>query len=89
MSVYALNKLCHRTQNDRDFRAAMRNDPAAAIAPYDLTQQEREALLAGDVSTLYRMGLHPFILSFLTRYEILGLTAAVYSERIRKVAEMR
>jgi hypothetical protein len=48
-------------------------------------QQEREALLAGDVSTLYRMGLHPFILSFLTRYEILGLTAAVYSERIRKV----
>jgi hypothetical protein len=87
MSVYLLNKLCHRTQNDREFRAAMRRDPAAAIAAYELTPPEREALLAGDVATLYRMGVHPFILSFLTRYEILGLTAAVYSERIRKVGE--
>jgi hypothetical protein len=33
------------------------------------------------------MGVHPFILSFLTRYEILGLTASVYSERIRTVEQ--
>lgn len=87
MSVYAVNKLCHRMQNDRDFRSAMQRDPASAIAGYPLTPDERAALLAGDVATLYRMGVHPFLLSFLTRYEICGLTAAVYSERIRTVME--
>lgn len=89
MSVYALNKLCHRMQSDRAFRTAMRNDPASAIAPYGLTPDERAALLAGDVARLWQMGVHPFILSFLTRYEIFGLTAAIYSERIRAVQETR
>jgi hypothetical protein len=89
MSVYALNKLCHRMLRDLDFRAAMQRDPASAIADYRLTAQERDALLAGDVARLYQMGVHPFILSFLTRYEICGLTAEVYSERIRKAHDPR
>jgi len=89
MSVYALNNLCHRTLRDLDFRAAMQRDPSSAIAEYRLTQQEREALLAGDVARLYEMGVHPFILSFLTRYEICGLTAELYSERIRKAHDPR
>lgn len=89
MSVYALNKICHRTLGDLDFRAAMQRDPASAIAEYNLTPQERETLLAGDVARLYEMGVHPFILSFLTRYEICGLTAEVYSERIRTAQDPR
>jgi hypothetical protein len=89
MSVYALNKLCHRMLRDLDFRAAMQRDPAAASAEYPLTREEREALLAGDVARLWEMGVHPFILSFLTRYEICGLTAEVYSERIRKAYDPR
>jgi hypothetical protein len=51
--------------------------------------QEREALLAGDVARLWEMGVHPFLLSFLTRYEICGLTAEVYSERIRAARDPR
>ena len=35
------------------------------------------------------MGVHPFLLSFLTRYEIFGLTSEVYSERIRKAHDPR
>jgi hypothetical protein len=89
MSVYALNKLCHRTLRDLDFRAAMQRHPATAIAEYRLTAQERDALLVGDVARLYEMGVHPFILSFLTRYEICGLTAEVYSERIRAARDPR
>ena len=89
MSVYQINKLCHRTLRDLEFRAAMQRDPATAMAPFDLTPQEREALLAGDVATLFEMGVHPFLLSFLTRYEISGLTTAVYSERIRKARDPR
>ena len=89
MSVYHLNKLCHRMLRDFDFRAAMQRDPAAPIAPYDLTNEERTALLAGDVARLFEMGVHPFLLSFLTRYEIVGLTGAVYSERIRAAHDPR
>ena len=89
MSVYQLNKLCHRMLRDFDFRAAMQRDPAAAIAPFDLNEQEREALLAGDVARLFEMGVHPFLLSFLTRYEIVGLTGPVYSERIRAARDPR
>jgi hypothetical protein len=89
MSVYALNKLCHRMLRDLDFRAAMQRDPAVASAGYPLTHEEREALLAGDVARLWEVGVHPFILSFLTRYEICGLTAEVYSERIRKANDPR
>jgi hypothetical protein len=89
VSVYQLNKLCHRTLNDLPFREAMQRDPATAIAAYELTPQEREALLAGDVARLFEMGVHPFLLSFLTRYEISGLTTAVYSERIRAARDPR
>jgi hypothetical protein len=89
MSVYFVEKLCHRLLRDLDFRAAMQRDPAAASSPYRLTEAERAALLAGDVARLYEMGVHPFILSFLTRYEICGLTAAVYSERIRTAHDPR
>jgi hypothetical protein len=89
MSVYALNKLCHRLLRDLDFRAAMQRDPASAIAEYPLTPEERATLLAGDVARLYEMGVHPFILSFLTRYEICGLTTDVYSEHIREAHDPR
>lgn len=89
MSVYYLNKICHRMLRDLDFRAAMQRDPASAIKPYRLTDAEREALLAGDVARLYEMGVHPFLLSFLTRYEICGLTTEVYSERIRGAHDPR
>jgi hypothetical protein len=89
MSVYQLNKLCHRLLRDLDFRSAMQKDPAAAAAPYDLSAAERKALLAGDVATMFEMGVHPFLLSFLTRYEIAGLTTPVYSERIRAARDPR
>jgi len=89
MSAYLLNKLCHRTLHDLEFRDAMKRQPEQAIAGYDLTAAERQALLAGDVARLFEMGVHPFLLSFLTRYELFGLTAAVYSERIRASRDTR
>jgi hypothetical protein len=84
MSLYAVQQLCRRTLQDPAFRAAIKQDPEAALAPLDLTAGEREALLAGDVATLYEMGTHPYLLAHLCRWDLFGLTVAVYSERIRK-----
>jgi hypothetical protein len=89
MSVYAVNKLCRDALHDLAFRQALTRDPAAAIAPLALTNEERRALLAGDVAWLYEHGCHPFLLAYLTRWELFGLTIPVYSERIRKAKDAR
>ena len=70
---------------DHAFRAAMKADPAKALAPLDLSDEERRALLAGDVGALYRMGANAFLMNYLARFEVCGLNAANYNERMRAV----
>jgi len=89
MSVYAIDKLCRDALHDLAFREALKRDPAAAIASRDLSNEEREALLAGDVPRLYRWGCHPFLLAYLTRWDLFGLTPAIYNARIRTVQDER
>ena len=87
MSIYAVNKLCREALRDAAFRATLKRDPQAAIAPLSLTEEERAALLNGDVAWLYERGAHPFLLAYLTRWELFGLTVSIYSERIRTARE--
>jgi hypothetical protein len=89
MSVYAINEICYRALHDIPFREALKRDPAAAIAPLRLTDEERTALLAGDVARLYEWGVHPFLMGHLTRHELFGLTVETYSERIRAAHDPR
>jgi hypothetical protein len=86
MSVFAVNHLCREVLRDHAFRAAMKAAPAAAIAKYDLTEEERAALLAGDVAKLYRLGANAFLMGYLPRFEVCGLTLPIYNERIRSCA---
>jgi Aromatic-ring-opening dioxygenase LigAB, LigA subunit len=86
MSVYAVNYLCREVLRDHAFRAAMKANPAGAIVKYELTDEEREALLAGDVAKLYRLGVNAFLMGYLPRFEVCGLTLPVYNERIRSCA---
>ncbi|MGZ5803432.1 MAG: hypothetical protein ACXWLC_10280 [Rhizomicrobium sp.] len=83
MSVLAVNRLCRELLRDHAFRAAMKSDPQAALQRYTLTDQERGALLAGDVAALHRMGVNDFLMGYLARFEVCGLNSAVYNERIR------
>ena len=86
MSVFAVNHLCRELLRDHKFRAAMKADPAAALAGLDLTKAERDALLAGDVAALYRMGVNSFLMGYLCRFEVCGLTLDIYNSRIRSAA---
>ena len=86
MSVLALNHLCRELLRDHKFRTAMKADPTAATANLDLTAEERAALLAGDVAALYRMGVNSFLMGYLCRFEVCGLTLDVYNARIRSAA---
>ncbi len=87
MSIYAVNKLCRDALHDLAFREALKRDPKSAIASRSLTDDERAALLGGDVAWLYEQGAHPFLLAYLTRWELFGLSVALYSERIRAARE--
>ena len=83
MSVYQVNKLCHRLYHDQAFRAAVKADPAQAIAGWPLADAERKALLTGDIKWLYERGAHPFLLGHITRWDLFGVTPALYADRIR------
>ena len=85
MSIFAVNHLCRELLRDHAFRAAMKADPAKALAPLDLTNEERKALLAGDVGTLFRMGVNAFLMNYLPRFEVCGLNAESYNQRMRAV----
>jgi hypothetical protein len=85
MSIYAVNHLCREVLRDHAFRAAMKADPATALAPLDLTDAERNALIAGDVGELYRLGVNGFLMGYLARFEVCGLNVGNYNERMRAV----
>ena len=85
MSIFAVNHLCRELLRDHAFRAAMKADPAKALTPLDLTEAERSALLAGDVGTLFRMGVNAFLMNYLPRFEVCGLNTESYNQRMRAV----
>jgi hypothetical protein len=85
MAIFTVNHLCREILRDHAFRAAMKADPAKALAPLDLTDEERSALLAGDVGKLFRMGANAFLMAYMARFEVCGLNVENYNERMRAV----
>jgi hypothetical protein len=84
MSLYAVHSVCRAALNDEGFRQALNADPVAALARFDLTPQERDALLQGDVTALYGLGAHEYALMWLGRAEVLGLTVPEFAKRIKQ-----
>jgi len=86
VSIFAVDKVCRRVVIDPAFggRASLGPRRRAALrAPRRSATGERELLLAGDVGALGRMGANFFLLHQLGRFELLGLTLALYAQRIR------
>jgi hypothetical protein len=85
MSVYAVNSFCRRVVHDAALRAALADDPEAALrtARPALDEDEVEALLRGDVGELSLRGCNHFLLHQLGRWRVLGLDLPTYAKRIR------
>jgi hypothetical protein len=62
MSTYALSKLLREVNRNPMTRARYFEDAAAVAADFDLTPEERKALLDKDIGALYRLGVHGLIL---------------------------
>jgi hypothetical protein len=89
VSLYQLNKIMYLLDVDADFLARMKRDPADAIASFDLTEEERSAVLSGNVGKLYLMGVNAFILDSIARHELLGVNRNSYLTQVRAAAEAR
>ena len=62
MSLYALQKLIRDVNRDEKLRASYFASPADFAKDYDLTDGERSALLALDLTKLYALGVHGLLL---------------------------
>jgi hypothetical protein len=54
-SVHAVLTVLEKAAEDSAFLAALAANPAKALAEYDLTNEQRAALVAGDITTLEKL----------------------------------
>ena len=62
MSLYQLQKLLYHVNRDPAQRERYRQDPAAFVKNYELSDDETKAALAVDVRALYALGVHSLLL---------------------------
>lgn len=62
MSLYQLQKLIYEVNRNSERKEEYRKDSSSFASRYDLTPEEREAILRLDVRTLYKLGVHPLLL---------------------------
>ena len=63
MSLYGVQKVLFRLNNDSDVRKRFAADRDTVLTEYPLTQEERRALAEADVGSLHLMGAHPLLLA--------------------------
>ena len=62
MSVYQVQKLLFNLHNDLELKQKYKESPQEVLRKYELVDSERKALLEPDVGSLYRMGVHTYLL---------------------------
>jgi hypothetical protein len=63
VSLYQVQKLLFHVNRDRQVRARFLAERERLVAEYDLTDDERRAVLGPDFHALYRMGVHSLLLA--------------------------
>lgn len=82
MSLYYLQKLLYQLNRDADFRARFRSDGGAALDAFELTAQERRAILEADIGLLYVLGVNGQLLMHFAAFH--GLEWNAYLEAMRE-----
>jgi hypothetical protein len=62
MSLYQLSKLLYVLNRDDSAKARFKAEPAGLVDEFDLTEEEREAILRHDIGLLYVLGVNGQIL---------------------------
>ena len=82
MSLYAAQKLLYHLNREPAVQARFKAEKAVLLDEYELTEEEREAFLAGDVGKLYVLGANGQLLMHFAA--LLGMPWADYIEAMRE-----
>ena len=82
VSIYTLQKLIRDINRDPGIRERFLAAPAELASDYDLTTEERRALVQKDYGALYRLGVHGLLLRPFSILHAVG--EPEYLEAIRK-----
>jgi hypothetical protein len=81
MSLYHLQKFLYDLNRDSRVQDEYRQDPAALLARYELTAEERGAVRGGDVGLIYVLGANGQLLMHFAAF--LGMPWADYLQAMR------
>jgi hypothetical protein len=81
MSLYALSKLLFDLNRLDEVKVAFRADPQAIVARYDLSDEERGAILEPDIGLLFVLGVNGQILMHFAAF--CGIEWSDYLQRMR------
>ncbi|MGS1016539.1 aromatic ring-opening dioxygenase subunit LigA [Allosphingosinicella humi] len=81
MSLYQLSKMLFNLNRDDALKARFKADPQGVVADYDLTEEERGALLTPDIGLLYVLGVNGQILMHFAA--LCGIEWSDYLQRMR------
>ena len=82
MSLYATQKLLYHLNRDPVVQQRYRSDLPALLRDYELDDEERSAILAGDIGKLYVLGSNGQLLMHFAA--LLGMPWADYLEAMRE-----
>ncbi|MEM7218403.1 MAG: aromatic ring-opening dioxygenase subunit LigA [Pseudomonadota bacterium] len=82
MSLYQVQKCLYELNRSETAQAEFRADRDAALAEYDLSAEEYQALAGGDIGLLYVLGVNGQILMHFAAF--LGIEWFDYLERMRE-----
>jgi len=82
MSLYATQKLLYHLNRDPAVQQRYRSDLPALLRDYELDDEERSAILAGDIGKLYVLGSNGQLLMHFAA--LLGMPWADYLEAMRE-----
>ena len=82
MSLYAAQKLLYHLNREAAVQQRFRDGREAVLADYELTAEEREAFVAGDIGKLYVLGANGQLLMHFAA--LLGMPWADYIEAMRE-----
>jgi len=81
VSLYQLSKFLYLLNRDEDLKARFRSDASAAIQSFELTDEERRAVMEPDIGLLYVLGVNGQILMHYAAF--CGVEWPDYLQRMR------
>jgi len=82
MSLYYVQKLLYQLNRDPEFRSRFLADVDTALREFDLTEEERMAVLDADIGLLYVLGVNGQLLMHFAAFH--GYEWSAYLEAMRE-----